>query len=407
VPADVPVDQQACGLTRRPSAADAWLRWFWLWDLYFAVAYVAIGTLMLLEGDAGTTEKWAAIAVVTVMAVWYVAYGRAAITARVTPTARRGRIFIGGVVVLLLVAVAFDGSASFALFAACPLVFMSLELKEAIPVIVVINLLPPVSVWISDGPSTMLAVLGPGTIFTIVFSVALGTWIHRIVAQSEERAVLIEQLEASREEIGRLSREAGVATERSRLAAEIHDTLAQGFTSLVTLVQAAESELDGDRDKARRHLRLAARTARENLDEARALVAGLMPSALGTGSLDEAIRRQLERLAEETPIKATYQVDGASEALPTVLEVVLLRAVQETLTNVRKHSGASEVSICLRVNGSTATLRVADNGAGFDPARVGDGFGLRGMRARAADVDGLLSVHSGANGTTVELEVPR
>lgn len=401
------MDEQAGRLKRRGPAADAWLRWFWLWDGYFAVAYVAISTLVLFEDDTSGTRKVAAVTVLTVMAVWYVAYGRAVITERVTTPRRRGRIFISGVVVLLVAAVAFEGSASFALFAVCPLVFMSLELKAAIPVIIVINLLPPLGVLIQDGATTMFTVLGPATLFTIVFALAIGIWIHRILTQSEDRRVLIKELEESREEIGRLSREAGVATERARLAAEIHDTLAQGFTSLVTLVQAAESELDGDRDKARRHLELAARTARENLDEARALVAGLMPSALGTGSLDEAIQRQLEGLTEETSIKASYRVDGDSAALPTVLEVVLLRAVQESLTNVRKHSGASEVSIGLGVNGSAATLRVSDNGSGFDPAQVSDGFGLRGMQARATHVGGTLNVHSGADGTTVELEVPR
>jgi signal transduction histidine kinase len=296
---------------------------------------------------------------------------------------------------------------SFALFAVCPLAFMTLPLREAIFVVIPANLVPVLSSLVEDGVKTMLYGFLPGTLLTVSFAVLLGTWIHRIISQSEERAQLIKELEASREEVSRLSREAGMAAERTRLAAEIHDTLAQGFTSIVTLVQAAESELDGDRDKARRHLELALRTARENLGEARTLVAGLMPSELGTGSLDEAIRRQLERLAEETPIKATYRAEGESTRLPTVLEVVLLRAVQESLTNVRKHAGASQVSICLRVNGSSAVLEVADDGSGFDPALASNGFGLRGMRSRADQVGGSLSVHSGGSGTTVQVEVPR
>ncbi|HEX2130552.1 MAG TPA: sensor histidine kinase [Actinophytocola sp.] len=397
---------QPQGLTRsRPS--NEWVRWFWLWDVYFAVGFGTISTLMLLS-DASTTEKVGAVSVLGVMAAWYVGYGRPMITEAVPSTVRKGRIFAGGVVLLLVVAIAFDGDASFALFAACPLVFMSLSLRDAVPVIIGINLLPPLSVLIRDGATTMLAVLGPGTLFTIAFSLAVGVWIHRIIEESEDRAVLIQELEESREEIARLSHEAGVTAERSRIAAEIHDTLAQGFTSLVTLVQAAESELDRDTDKARGHLVLAARTARENLGEARALVAGLMPSAMGTGSLDEAIRRQLQRLAEETPIRATYRVDGEIGELPTVIEVVLLRAVQEALTNVRRHAGASEVTICLRAGEATATLTVADDGTGFDPTRAFDtGYGLRGMRSRAAQVGGKLTLHSGISGTTVELEVPR
>jgi signal transduction histidine kinase len=172
-------------------------------------------------------------------------------------------------------------------------------------------------------------------------------------------------------------------------------------------VQAAESELDSDTAKARKHLALAARTARENLTEARALVAGLMPAALGTGSVDQAIRRQLERFAEDTAVAVTYEADGDSTGLPTVLEVVALRMVQESLTNVRKHAGARVVRVSLRVDGNGVVLRVSDDGAGFDPAAPAEGFGLRGMRNRAAQVGGSLSVHSGTDGTTVELEVPR
>jgi signal transduction histidine kinase len=132
-----------------------------------------------------------------------------------------------------------------------------------------------------------------------------------------------------------------------------------------------------------------------------------MPTALGTGSLDQAIRRQLEQFAEESPIGVTYHADEDTVTLPTALEVVLLRMVQESLTNVRKHSQATEVTITLRVNENCAALRVVDNGAGFDPGQPVDGFGLRGMRTRANQVGGRLNVHSGDNGTVVELEVPR
>jgi signal transduction histidine kinase len=401
------VDQPQGELTGAPRETDAWVRWYWLWEVYFAVGFSALLVTLLLQSDVPTAQRAGAISVLVAMAIWYVTFGRGAIVTVQPCSPWRGRIFMLGNVALLAVGVVFLPWISFALFAVCPMAFMALDLREAIFIIVPANLLPVLRALVNDGLEAVLYGFLPGTILTVTFAVLLGTWIHRIITQSGERAQLIRELEASREENARLSRDAGVATERARLAAEIHDTLAQGFTSLVTLVQAAESELDGDRAKARRHLQLAARTARENLDEARALVAGLTPSALGTGSLDDAIRRQLERLADETPIRATYRVEGESVALPTVVEVVLLRAVQESLTNVRKHAGASAVSICLRVNGSAANLRVADDGSGFDTARPPDGFGLVGMRSRATQIGGSLSVHSGASGTTVELEVPR
>lgn len=407
---DVPLDQQRGTLTtKRPAwASDAWLRWFWLWDVYFAASYVALVGLMLSADEPTPSAKAIVIAAMTLMALSYALYGRRVIvTDEVNARPWTGRLFIAVVIGLLTAAVLVESSTSFALFAVCPLIFMSLSLPEAIVVMVPVNLLPALTVVVDDGIGRVFAEVGPVTLLTLLFGLLLGTWIHRIVAQSEERGKLIEELRSSREEVSRLSREAGVSAERSRLAAEIHDTLAQGFTSLLTLVQAAESELDGDREKVRRHLHLAARTARENLGEARALVAGLMPSALGTGSLDDAIRRQLERLAEETSLRTGYEVDGDIAELPTGLEVVLLRTVQESLTNVRRHARASRVTVLLHVGAETATLRVTDDGAGFDPDHAMDGFGLRGMRTRAEQVGGSLEIASGSAGTTLTLEVPR
>lgn len=393
------MDQQARWL-------NAWRRWFWLWDLYFGIGFVAVAAVLLGGDDGNPTSQVVAVGALGAMAMGYVAFGRAVMTAD-EQICWRGRVFMIGTVALLVTGVLFQQAMSFALFIVCPWAFMTLSTREAVVVVIPINLLPVLSGLAENGWRATLFQFFPATLFTIAFSVLLGTWISRIVSQSQERAELIMELEERREEVGRLSREAGVAAERSRLAAEIHDTLAQGFTSLVTLVQAAESELDSDVEKARKHLTLAARTARENLTEARALVAGLTPAALGTGSLDQAMRRQLERFAEESEISVTYHADEESVALPTVLEVVLLRMAQESLTNVRKHSQATEVTITLRVNENCVSMRVADNGVGFEQDDPVDGFGLRGMRNRAAQVGGKLSVHSGEDGTAVELEVPR
>jgi signal transduction histidine kinase len=395
------VDEPSRGI-----AAHAWQRWFWLWDLFFGLGYVAMIVVLLREDDATTTDHVVAISALTALGLWYLTFGRPRITAD-EPTVRGGRTYVAVAAALMVLGVVFQQSMLSLLFAFCPMAFMALPLNQAVVVVISANLLPPVSILLEDGYEAMLSDLVPSTLFLLLFSVLMGTWVTRIVAQSEERAALIRELEESREEIGRLSREAGVAAERARLAAEIHDTLAQGFTSLVTLVQAAESELDSDTAKAHKHLTLAARTARENLTEARALVAGLTPTALGTGSVDQAIRRQLERFAEETSVAVTYHASGDSVELPTVLEVVLLRMVQESLTNVRRHAKATAVTVSLQVKENHATLRVSDDGVGFDPAMPADGFGLRGMRNRAAQVGGTLSVHSGEGGTTVELEVPR
>ena len=137
-----------------------------------------------------------------------------------------------------------------------------------------------------------------------------------MIEQSRERGQLIERLEASRAEVARLSHETGVAAERARLAGEIHDTLAQGFTSIITLLQAVDPGLSDER------LALAVRTAKENLAEARALVAALSPSALASGSLPDSVRRQASRFAEETGTPADLRLTGEERELPTAVSVV-------------------------------------------------------------------------------------
>jgi signal transduction histidine kinase len=136
------------------------------------------------------------------------------------------------------------------------------------------------------------------------------------------------------------------------------------------------------------------------------LVAALAPAELTESSVLDAIRRQARRLTEETRVAATVFTQGDRRPLPTMVEVVLLRTVQESLSNVRKHAEASEVEIVLSYQDGSVVLLVTDDGKGFDPAGDTGGFGLRGMRSRVGTVGGSLAVTSSPGaGTTVELEV--
>lgn len=384
-------------MDRRP--VDAWRRWFWLWRLLFAVDYV-FTCLAVLAEDQSLALRLTSFGALTALAI---------LVAFVLPRSLGNRAALGfSATVLALIAVAIftDPSASFALFSVCPAVSMKVRQPAAWVVMALAILLSPLAVFFRSGfNDELLTMLLPMTALLIVFSICVSVWIDRVVMQSEERAQLIEQLAASRAELARLSHEAGTSAERERLAREIHDTLAQGFTSIVTLLQAVESELDTDLPSARRHVGLATRTARENLTEARAMVAALTPSALTTGSLADALRRQAEHLTEETGIAVDCQVPDPLPPLPTVAEVVLLRAAQEAMSNVRKHANASHVSIEVAVADDVARLVIADDGAGFDPDRPGRGFGLAGMRHRAQQVGGSMTVRTGP-GTTVTVEVP-
>jgi len=198
-----------------------------------------------------------------------------------------------------------------------------------------------------------------------------------------------------------------VLAERQRLAGEIHDTLAQGFSSILMLIQAADAQLEHAPGNARAQLALAAQTARENLAEARTLVTGLASAQLQAGTLTDALRRLTERSAAELGIRASFDASGPERPLDAATEVVLLRTGQEALANVRKHASAVQVAVRLRYAGDQVQLEVTDDGVGFDPAVVNGGYGLRGMRVRVAEAGGSVTVASApGKGTSVLAEVP-
>jgi signal transduction histidine kinase len=391
--------------------ARAWRRGRWghgrrHWDPYFALCYLVAVAMVAGNGQTEPVRRVAVVALFSLIGLCYLVLGRPAILDD-DEGWRGGGLFVAAIAVLFGLAVGFEESSTFALFAICPMVFLSLRFRYAAAVVALLNLLPPVVVGVQESSLGQFSTLLPTAGFGLAFALLFGTYIDRILRQSAERAELIAQLEASRAEVGRLSHAAGVAAERTRLAGEIHDTLAQGFTSIVTLLQAAEADVGRDDARVGRRLDLAVRTARENLAEARALVAALGPLALESGPLDEAVRRLVERTGDELGIPATFDAQGAPGPVPTAVEVVLLRAAQEALSNVRKHAAAGTLTARLSYRDCSVGLLVRDDGKGFEPGARLTGFGLPGMRKRVEEVGGSLTVHSAPGaGTGICVEVP-
>jgi signal transduction histidine kinase len=205
---------------------------------------------------------------------------------------------------------------------------------------------------------------------------------------------------------------AGVESERSRLAREIHDTLAQGFAGIVTQLQAAEEA--PDENARRRHSSAALALARDGLAEARRSVQALRPVALDAARLPEAVANVASGWSARTGIPIDMRTDGRERVLSTDAEVVLLRTTQEALANVERHANARRVDLALRYEARSAGLEIRDDGRGFDPASVGrhgdgngGGFGLVAMRERIESLAGDLVVESRpGHGTCVRAEVP-
>lgn len=203
--------------------------------------------------------------------------------------------------------------------------------------------------------------------------------------------------------LGEQAREAAVLAERNRIARDIHDTLAQGFTGVVLNLEAANRTLKKNNvDETREHIELARGLAQSCLAEARQSVRALRPDGSRRADLHEQLRSQVERLTV-AGIRAGFSASGAPLRLPDATASELVRIAQESITNVLKHAQASHVEVSVVYGPGSVSLSVRDSGAGFEMGAHHDGFGLMGMRERAERIGARLIVTSApAQGTRVE-----
>src|SRR5467141_1913581 len=204
------------------------------------------------------------------------------------------------------------------------------------------------------------------------------------------------------------SRQAAVTAERNRMARDIHDTLAQGFTGVIVQHEAARGATSkGLAKETEEHLRRAGDLARESLREARRSVQALRPQALEEKQLSEALKDLIEKMTQGTTVHAKFTLQGKRRKLPPEWETNLLRIGQEVLTNVLRHAHASAFDVQLIFDSREIRLTLRDDGCGFDPQRKHEGFGLQGMRERAEGMGGQLTIQSAAGkGTAISIVLP-
>ncbi|MER5795490.1 sensor histidine kinase [Streptomyces sp. NPDC001980] len=245
------------------------------------------------------------------------------------------------------------------------------------------------------------------TLIVVAVGVLIGLWAHSVVAQSSERARLIEELERTEAQLSEAHQRQGAADERERIARDIHDTLAQGFASIIVLAEAARAGMSDDPARSARQLWSIESTARENLAEARELVGSARqpgPGRAAAGTVAQTLRRTLDRFAEDTGL--AVDADLADLECDQQTRIALLRCTQESLANVRKHARASTVGVVLVRRPYGVELEITDDGSGF-VAGESTGFGLDGMRKRLAELGGRLTVTSSVgDGTRILATIP-
>ncbi len=196
------------------------------------------------------------------------------------------------------------------------------------------------------------------------------------------------------QELVEQQRQAAILKERTRMARDIHDTLAQGFTGVIVQMEAAEEALmEEDPENAVRHVRRARKLARESLGEARRSVHALRPQALEKAGFADALKAIIKNTTVGTSLRSEFQLQGEPRELGPDVEENLLHIGQEALTNALRHARATKFQAQLSFGSEAVRLELSDNGDGFAIDGVnGDGLGLIGMKERAEQIGATVEV---------------
>jgi signal transduction histidine kinase len=399
-------------MAEHQGSPDIWEKWAWFWNAIFYIA--AIGAFILTLQDRNRSASiWLTGLLTLLLLLWHWAGFKLAYKDLPSWNERTLArfILIVGDIIFWFVLVNISPAYYLTLFGLFGQVFRHLPIRYATTAVLFLTA-ATIFEQLADVDQTFT--LTNPTIWLFLFmglaGIFIGIWITAIIEQSAQRRQLIEQLEAAQNKLAAAERREGVLEERQRLAGEIHDTLAQGFTSIIMHLEAAEQAMATEPDRLQWHLNRARSTARASLDQARRVVQGLRPDQLERHSLPEAIARTARHWGEETGVQIASQTTGSPIPLHPKIEVTLLRAAQEALNNVRKYARAKDVRLTLSYMEDVVMLDVQDDGVGLqgsEPSSLSGGFGLQAMRERAQQCGGSVMIESEpGEGTTVVVNIP-
>lgn len=393
------------------SAWERWVNSFFGW-----IPYAALGVSLVLaqSGTRDLSDRLGSTGLVAAAALWT----WSTFTRKGAPTqVRQGALYLYFVgFVGISVALMFTATV-FLIYAITG--FFHAYLLRPWPVTVVgiaaVGFLVHSHIVITESNATTWAIYLGVVAFQTV-AVAAGFYGgQKITEIAEQRRRTLDSLELAMEENAGLhaqlvtqAREAGVLDERQRLAGEIHDTIAQGLTGVITQIEAI-NQAPGDQAEVHRRLDTAAELARQSLSEARRSVQALRPGQLDTTRLPEALSDIVADWSEVAGVPAEVHTTGEIRPLHPEIEVTLLRAAQEGLANVAKHAKATRAGVTLTFMDDSVALDIRDDGAGFDAgtAPSARSYGLAAMRHRVSDVNGTMYVESTpGDGTALSVRIP-
>ncbi len=366
------------------------LRWGLHGLILALAAVVAVRAITL-----GESHRWTIVLLIGLFAVIY------GLHIRLNHTWPRNTVTFIAMVAIWIALGALGADASY-LSVGLFLVFLTeLPIPVAIAAVTGLTIIDVTRSVISDESLALLA----APILGAVISVLIGLGFRLLFDTLDEQQRLIEELQRTRSDLATSEREAGKSAERQRLARDIHDTVAQGLSSIQMLLHAAEDESLSA--PARDRIAMARRAAAAALAETRHILEELTPPDLTDSNLAVA----LEQVGERAVAPVTFVVDGASRPLAAAVEAALLRIAQGAVANIDQHAGPNvHAALTLSWGGDTVRLDVVDDGVGFDaahrPAEDHRSFGLATMRARTLDLGGQFVVESEPGHTAVSVSFP-
>lgn len=368
--------------------------------------FVALTVLVIVRAVIAPTQ--ASIAAICLAVILLGTYAVGTLIAW-APRSRRvaGAVWLGVITLEWIALLWLTPEAAYLVF---PLFFLYLHLLGRLwgsAAIVVATAIAICALGIHGG-WTAGGVVGPIVGAGVALLIGLGY--EALAREAQQREALMQELLATRGQLAATERESGVLAERARLAREIHDTVAQGLSSIQMLLHAAErADLDG---AGVEHVVLARETAASALADARHFIRELTPPDLDGRGLGGALRRLASTQWAAQGLPVEVRVSDAVD-LPMHVQTALLRIAQGAIANVIQHADADSATITLTVGGDRLQFTIADDGRGFDPAQSpgaptgrSDSFGLRAIRERVDQLGGTLAVTSApGEGTALTIDL--
>ncbi|TBN57255.1 sensor histidine kinase [Glaciihabitans arcticus] len=370
------------------------------------VLFIALTGLVIARAIFATTD--ASVTVIVVSVTLGLTYALGAVLTRITRA--RGLLRLGWLTVLTgewMVLLWLIPDAAYLVF---PLFFLYIHLLGrwwGAAAILVSTLVAICALGLHSG-WTVGGVVGPLVGAGVALLIGLGY--QALAREAEQREALVRELIATQGQLAATEHESGVLAERARLAREIHDTLAQGLSSIQMLLHAAER---GDPGRPGiEHIRLARETAASNLAEARRFIRELTPPQLDDQTLGGALRRLARTQWASQGLDVQVRVSDTI-ILPMHLQTALLRIAQGAIANVIQHAHATTATITIAIENDQLQFTVADDGSGFDPllnskeaTEKSDSFGLQAASERVQQLGGTLTVDSlPGHGTTLTVDL--